>query len=730
MTTPDLPSLCAEHRNLFDEVRTTAFMKTSESYVFLVLSPMTHDPLWSAASMLNASNLRVALFYDLIQLQYPQRYLNECEVRGNFDINLAFLKYFDHLISISAASGNEAVNFAGIKSDKISVSGVAVRPSLEPVKGESPVPRGDRSYYLLAGGGDPRKNPECVVTAHARRAKRKQTNTSLRIIGSYPSNMRKDLRSLYAREGGSSSSLTFFDHLDDEVLRQEYRHAIAVIVPSHAEGFSVPIVEASAAGTPALASDIPAHRELIGDADARFSSSDPQRLEDIFARLEAPQDNLWDDIARKQADTWKRFRVEEIADRVVSVLLAGSARPLAPAIKRGARLALGVLTPLPPAASGVADFSFGMVEALSALADVRVYTETQGAARPAGAAALLPLIEAESDLARLDQVVTVIGNSHFHRSEFDFLLRHGGSSIVHDARMINFYVQLLGIDRAMAVARGEYAGELRSDIVVDWMLHQERLPILFLSEIVRASDSVFVHSPTTAKLIDAQYGKTPFVLPFAQYNHLDRRYASAESKRTVREHFEITPDSFLVATFGFVAPDKAPDELIWAIKLLRDWGVPAKLIFCGDFVTEELGTRLRHLVAHLDMDNHIRFAAEVVDVDTYRSLLFAADAAIQLRTYFMGGLSGALNDCIAAAMPCVANAHLATAMDAPPFVRRVPDSLSPLLLAEALLDIIASGDDRRRPTEAGQAFAKDHSFETYAERLVAHLGGETGGAAS
>lgn len=702
----------------------------ADSGIFLVLSPMTHDPLWSAGLMRNVSLFKVTLFYDLIQLQYPQRYLHEIEARGNFSVNLAFLRYFDRLISISAASGDEATRWAGIKPEKISISGVAVRQSLEPVRGETPVPRDERSYYLLAGGGDPRKNPECVVTAHARRAKRDETKTSLHILGSYPPKMRQDLRSLYAHEGGSPSRLTFLDHLDDEALRQEYRYAIAVIVPSHAEGFSVPIVEASAAGTPALASDIPAHRELIGDADARFASYDPQRLEAIFADLEAPKNNFWDHITRNQAETWKRFRVEEVADRAASVLLENLARPLAPAVKRGARLSLGVLTPLPPAASGVADFSVGMVEALSSLADVRVYTNTQGAARPLGAAELLPSIEAEGDLDRLDEVVTVIGNSHYHLVEFEFLLRHGGSSVVHDARMINFYVQLLGMDRAMAVARGEYAGDLRPDIVVDWMLHQERLPILFLSEIVKASDSVFVHSPTTAKLIDAQYGKTPFVLPFAQYNHLDQRYASAESKRKVRDHFEITPDSFLVATFGFVAPDKAPDELIWAIKLLRDWGVPAKFIFCGDFVTEELATRLRHLVAHLDMDNHIRFAATVVDVDTYRSLLFAANAAIQLRTYFMGGLSGALNDCIAAAMPCVANVHLATAMDAPPFVRRVPDSLSPLLVAEALLDIIASGDDRRRPIEAGQAFAKDHSFETYAERLIAHLGGETGGATS
>ncbi len=722
LTTAEMPKLFAEHQTLFDEIRTNSYIEPKSGSVLLVLSPMTHDLLWLSRLFDNASVLKTCLFYDLIQLLEPNRYLESLEARADFAIALAFLSRFDRLISISAASGDEAAAKAGVRRNAISVSGVAVRQGLEPIKGEAPVERSHRTYYLVAAGGDPRKNPICAVAAHARLAARGRSKTSIKILGSCPESMRQELRVAYHREGGDATRLIFFDHLSDEELRQEYRHAIAAIVPSHAEGFSVPLIEASAAGTPALASDIAAHRELVDQAEARFASDDPERLSGILARLEAPSDDLWDHLLREQGATWVRFRAEEVGERVAATLLDGVAQRLAaPAVRRGARLAIGILTPLPPAESGVADFSFGMVEALSKLADVRVYTDAQHAKRPAGIAALLPMDDAEADLARLDRVCSVIGNSHYHRREFDFLLRNGGAAIIHDARMINFYVLLLGMDRTVSVARGEYAGEVRPEIVSDWLLHQQRLPILFLSEIVAASNPPFVHSPITAELITAQYGKTPVVLPFAQYNELHPRFSTPESRRAVRAKFDIAEADFLVATFGFVSPDKAPDELVWAVKLLRDWGIPAKAVFCGGFVTAELEARLRWHVAHLDMGDHIRFAAEVVDPATYKALLFAAEAGVQLRTYFMGGLSGALNDCIAAGLPCVANAHLAAAMDAPSYVRRVPDSLSPLLIAEALLDIIATGEDRRKPVEAARSFAFDHSFEAYATKLVAHL---------
>jgi glycosyltransferase involved in cell wall biosynthesis len=66
-----------------------------------------------------------------------------------------------------------------------------------------------------------------------------------------------------------------------------YRHAAAVIVPSRHEGFGLPVVEALSLGTPVVASDIPALREVGGRA-TRFAPADApaafaEQLEAILA---------------------------------------------------------------------------------------------------------------------------------------------------------------------------------------------------------------------------------------------------------------------------------------------------------------------------------------------------------------------------------------------------------------------------------------------------------------
>ena len=49
-----------------------------------------------------------------------------------------------------------------------------------------------------------------------------------------------------------------------------YRDALALCMPSFGEGFGLPVLEAMSFGTPVVASDLPALREVAADA-ARFA---------------------------------------------------------------------------------------------------------------------------------------------------------------------------------------------------------------------------------------------------------------------------------------------------------------------------------------------------------------------------------------------------------------------------------------------------------------------------
>ncbi len=52
---------------------------------------------------------------------------------------------------------------------------------------------------------------------------------------------------------------------DDKVLTNWVANALALLFPSFAEGYGIPLVEALSLGTPVIASDLPVFRELAGD---------------------------------------------------------------------------------------------------------------------------------------------------------------------------------------------------------------------------------------------------------------------------------------------------------------------------------------------------------------------------------------------------------------------------------------------------------------------------------
>ena len=169
---------------------------------------------------------------------------------------------------------------------------------------------------------------------------------------------------------------------------------------------------------------------------------------------------------------------------------------------------------------------------------------------------------------------------------------------------------------------------------------------------------------------------------------------------------------------------KAPDECIWALDVLRGWGIPASLHFVGDVhLVGDRGASLRALAARLGLEEHVRFLGSFVSEQVYRDYLVGADLALQLRTYGFGALSGAVLDCAAVGLPTVTNAALGAAVEVPDaYVSTVPDALSPLQVAEALAALLDAGLAARRPEEARVAFCEARTMPSYARGLCGVLG--------
>ena len=81
--------------------------------------------------------------------------------------------------------------------------------------------------------------------------------------------------------------LFMFNEVNDKSLEFAYSNARALVFPSYAEGFGLPLVEAMQRGLPAMASDIPVFREIGGEFMAYFDVADPQSLVELILAFEA-----------------------------------------------------------------------------------------------------------------------------------------------------------------------------------------------------------------------------------------------------------------------------------------------------------------------------------------------------------------------------------------------------------------------------------------------------------
>ena len=114
-------------------------------------------------------------------------------------------------------------------------------------------------------------------------------------------------------------------------LHQLYRRADVYVTPAYTETFAHPLVEAMSSGLPVVASDLPVHREICGDAALYFPRFSAQGLADrvvemaLSLDLSAQLRSLG--LARSTVFSWKGH-VEELLSLARSLVGAGQRPPL------------------------------------------------------------------------------------------------------------------------------------------------------------------------------------------------------------------------------------------------------------------------------------------------------------------------------------------------------------------------------------------------------------------
>lgn len=177
----------------------------------------------------------------------------------------AAAKRADLVLTVSASAAEEIVSHSDIDPDRIRVVHNGVEPRVVEASRREEILAGyglaGRPYVLWVGSLEPRKGVETLLGA-AREVRRRRGAPEFRLVlTGYEGWLRPEFGPSVLGEFVVQTGT-----VGDEELWALYGGATLFAFPSLHEGFGLPVLEAMSQGTPVLASDIPALREVTGGA--------------------------------------------------------------------------------------------------------------------------------------------------------------------------------------------------------------------------------------------------------------------------------------------------------------------------------------------------------------------------------------------------------------------------------------------------------------------------------
>ncbi len=158
--------------------------------------------------------------------------------------------------------------------------------------------------YLVVCTLEPRKNHNYLLDAFEQ-LWRKKLDVHLCVVGrvgwKIEATVHRINHCIY-----SGKSLSLWSDLNDHELVYAYKQAKALLFPSYAEGFGLPIVEALQNELPVLASDIPVHREVGGDMISYFKLDRVNSLVQLIEDIE--QNGIPEQIRPRKGWQWLNWK--------------------------------------------------------------------------------------------------------------------------------------------------------------------------------------------------------------------------------------------------------------------------------------------------------------------------------------------------------------------------------------------------------------------------------------
>jgi glycosyltransferase involved in cell wall biosynthesis len=240
------------------------------------------------------------------------------------------------------------------------------------------------------------------------------------------------------------------------------------------------------------------------------------------------------------------------------------------------RLTLGFYSPLPPARTGVADYSAALLAELRRLGPIEVAP------------------------ARCDAALYHLGNNALHADTYRRALDHPGVVVLHDAVLHHFFLGQLTEAEYLdefVYNYGEWSRGLARDL---WRGRASsgaderyfRYPML--RRIAERARAVVVHNPGAARAVKEH-------APEARVVEIPHLFAPpplpgmAEALR-YRQTIGIDPGAFVFGVFGFLRESKRLFSVLDAFRAVHAENARTALLIAGQFVSSDLERALEPLL--------------------------------------------------------------------------------------------------------------------------------------
>ena len=683
--------------------------------LLIVPSPFTEDLRPLHKIIKNPNVYKICIVYDFIPLRIPTYYLNNLRSLIQYYHSLELLPEFNRIFAISNSTKSSILeifknriepnkilvtltsNLLKKYSDHTSVSNFGINTKRKEVN------------VLVFSGDELRKNEiEALFNLVQASTKMKKILT-INVLGvpNKENQIREILSKLFPEFPKLCTSgqlnLIFLKFISTQDKLKLIHEADVVIVPSLAEGLSLPVLESVQIGTLVACSKIEPHIELLGNTGIYIKT-----LADYCKLLTICEDKAaLARLSNRQAiklNSLNHYSLSQSISDTLSVIKIPNNFS-----SEQVKNKVAFLSPRTNFVSGINDMTVSLLPYRTKYSNLNFvfYNSENMEIEPSNQSQISWYFENPSYLFEYDFVIAQLGNNEEFLPIFELAKWIEIDVVAHDRRFTELF-DASGISTMTKNYKEIISSESNQDRLYDL---KSRTSNTYIGKMSR---KIFVHNSKHKDLLTESGAENVEQIFFAPHWYPNDYTDLTEQKRNARERLGVDP-FFNVSLFGIVDVNSKIENIVelscsLAFRKIKN----LKLNYVGpasDYslsIIHPYGSCLNNICNHVGKTS----------AEDFNSWFLATDLAIVLRSSMWYENTGILPALVTFSIPTITTESLAKIFSVPSFIHGISD-INPIEISKKIIEIEKDQKfDSKERLEEAQKYLELFNLERYLNKIM------------